>query len=299
MLPIAIIGAGLAGLTAARHLTAAGRRVRVFDKGRGVGGRLATRRVTHDGATHSFDHGAQYVRAEGEGFAALLDEIQARPWPDSLRRVPAPGMSALGRAMAGGLDVATAREIRALRQEAEGWFLDHPAGAEGPFAAVLVTTPAPQAIPLLAPHAPRLAQSLAGIRYAPCWTVLAAFATRLPLPDMVRHRGIIGWAARDSAKPGRDTSQENWVIQASSGFSAAHLEEAPEQVITPLLAALTTEAPLFAQAHRWRYAQVQSPLGSPCLWDGALGYASDGCIAGRAEAAFDSGAALAQKVLAA
>ncbi|MBB3898987.1 NAD(P)/FAD-dependent oxidoreductase [Roseococcus suduntuyensis] len=299
MLPIAIIGAGLAGLTAARLLAAAGRPVRVFDKGRGVGGRLATRRITHDGVTHSFDHGAQYVRAEGKGFAALLDEIQARPWPDSLRRVPAPGMSALGRAMAGGLDVTTACEIRALRQEEKGWFLDHAAGAQGPFAAVLVTTPAPQAIPLLAPHAPRLARSLVGIRYAPCWTVLAGFATRLPLPDTLRHRGIIGWAARDSSKPGRDASQENWVIQASPGFSAAHLEETPEHVIAPLLAAFTAETPLFAQAHRWRYALLQSPLGAPCLWDGALGYASDGCLAGRAEAAFDSGTALAQKVLAA
>lgn len=299
MLPIAIIGAGLAGLAAARLLAATERPVRLFDKGRGVGGRMATRRVTHEGATHSFDHGAQYVRAEGKGFAALLEQMQAGPWPDSMRRVPVPGMSALGRAMADGLDVTTSCEIRALRREAEGWFLDHAGGAHGPFGAVLVTTPAPQAIPLLAPHAPALAQALAAIRYAPCWTVLAAFATRLPLPDTLRHRGIIGWAARDSSKPGRDASQENWVIQASSAFSATHLERAPEQVIPPLLSALTAEAPLFAQAHRWRYALLETPLGTPCLWDGALGYASDGCISGRAEAAFDSGTTLARKVLAA
>ncbi len=302
MLPTAIIGAGLAGLTAARLLTEAGRAVRLFDKGRGVGGRMATRRISHDGATHSFDHGAQYLRADGPGFAALLESIQARPWPDSLRRVAAPGMSALCRAMAGGLDVATGCEVRALRREAEGWFVTH-AAEEGPFAAVLVTTPAPQAIPLIAPHAPSLAHRLAAIRYAPCWTVLAAFAARLPLPDTLRHRGIIGWAARDSSKPGRDARQENWVIQAGSAFSAAHLEQTPEQVVPLLLAALVpggaTPAPLFALAHRWRYALLQSPLGEPCLWDGAVGYASDGCISGRAEAAFDSGTALARRVLAA
>lgn len=298
MLPIAIIGAGLAGLTAARLLAEAGRAVRLFDKGRGVGGRLATRRVTHAGATHGFDHGAQYVRAEGPAFAALLDEAGARPWPDPLRRVATPGMSALGRALAAGRDVATGCEIRALRREAAGWFLDHPAGAEGPFQAVLVTIPAPQAIPLLALHAPTLALRLTAVRYDPCWTVLAAFPARLPLPDALRHRGIIGWAARDSAKPGRDAAQENWVIQASPAFSVAHLEEPPERILPPLLDALTPEAPLFAQAHRWRYALVQAALGEPCLWDGALGYASDGCLAGRAEAAFDSGAALARRVLA-
>jgi renalase len=300
MHPIAIIGAGLAGLTAARLLTEAGRGVRLFDKGRGVGGRLATRRISHAGATHSFDHGAQYVRAEGPGFATLLEAMQARPWPDSLRRVAAPGMSSLGRAMAGGLDVATAREVRALRRAEEGWFVTHEV-EEGPFCAVLVTTPAPQAIPLMAPHAPGLAQRLSVIRYAPCWTVLAAFAARLPLPDTLRNRGIIGWAARDSSKPGRDASQENWVIQANSAFSARQLEDAPDQVIAPLLTALlpSAPAPLFAAAHRWRYALLQAPLGEPCLWDGALGYASDGCLAGRAEAAFDSGTALARRVLAA
>jgi len=292
MLPIAIIGAGLAGLTAGRLLAAAGRPVRLFDKGRGVGGRLATRRITHDGASHGFDHGAQYLRAEGKGFAALLEEVQARPWPDALRRVAAPSMSALGRALAGGLDVATGCEVRALRRTPEAWFLDHAAGAEGPFAAVLVTTPAPQAIPLMDPHAPGLAQRLADIRYAPNWTVMAAFAGRLPLPDTLRHRGVLGWAARDSSKPGRDAAQENWVLQANSTFSAEHLESPPEAVIPPLLAALLPggPAPLFAVAHRWRYALLQVPLGEPCLWDGALGYASDGCLAGRAEAAFDSGA---------
>lgn len=302
MLPIAIIGAGLAGLSAARLLAAAGRPVRLFDKGRGVGGRLATRRITHAGASHSFDHGAQYVRAEGQDFAALLEGMQARAWPDSLRRVAAPGMSALGRALAVGLDVATGHEVRALRRDAAGWFVTHTT-EEGPFGAVLVTTPAPQAIALMAPHAPALAHRLAVIRYGPCWTVLAAFAARLPLPDTLRNRGIIAWAARDSSKPGRDASQENWVIQASPAHSAQHLEEAPEQVIAPLLAALLPPGPpaepLFAVAHRWRYALLQTPLGEPCLWDGALGYASDGCIAGRAEAAFDSGTALARRVLAA
>jgi renalase len=302
MHPIAIVGAGLAGLTVARLLTAAGRKVRVFDKGRGVGGRLATRRVSHAGATHSFDHGAQYVRAEGHGFAALLEEIDTHPWPDSARRVAAPGMSAMGRALAGDLDIATSHEVRALRREAAGWFVAHHA-QDGPFSAVLVTTPAPQAIPLLTPHAPGLAQRLSAVRYAPCWTVLAAFAARLPLPDTLRNRGAIGWAARDSSKPGRDPSQENWVVQGSSVFSARHLEDAPEQVVAPLLAALLpggeAPEPLFAVAHRWRYALLETALGEPCLWDGALGYASDGCLAGRAEAAFDSGTALARRVLAA
>jgi predicted NAD/FAD-dependent oxidoreductase len=301
--PVAIVGAGLAGLAAARTLRGAGRSVRLFDKGRAPGGRLATRRISHDGREHRFDHGAQYLRAEGAGFAALLEAAGAKAWPDPARRVPLPGMSALGRHMAAGLDVTTGCTVTALRREGEAWFIRHEAGEEGPFAALVVTTPAPQAVPLLASHAPAMAAALAAVRYAPCWTVLAAFATRLDLPDTLRDAaaGVIGWAARDSAKPGRDAAQENWVIQAGPTFSRAHLEDAPGSVVVPLLAALPAPAPtpLFAVAHRWRYSLLEAPLGHAFLREGSLGYASDGCLGGRAEAAFDSGEALAAALLAA
>lgn len=317
MLPIAILGAGLAGLSAAQALTAAGRRVRLIDKGRAAGGRLATRRIEHAGANHRFDHGAQYLRAEGLGFAALLDAAGTQPWPNPARRVPLPGMSALGRHLSQGLDIATGRHASALTRTESGWRVAHLDAAlvrpgrplpaiepevEGPFAAVLVTFPAEQAIALLPND---FAAPLAGIRYAPCWTVLAAFAERLPLPDTLRDvgesGGEIGWAARDSSKPGRDATQENWVIQAGPDFSQTQLEAAPEAVIAAMLAALGAPAPIFAVAHRWRYALLETSLGAPCLWDGALGlgYASDGCLSGRAEAAWESGQALAARVLAA
>ncbi len=311
MPPIAVLGAGLAGLAAAQALTAAGRRVRLFDKGRAAGGRLATRRIEHAGRNHRFDHGAQYLRAERPGFAALLEAAGTAAWPDADRRVATPGMSALGRSLAEGLDLTTGRHVSALHRTAEGWMLAHfdaavlrpgrplPATApemSGPFAAVLVTFPAEQARAILPPE---LAAPLAIIEYAPCWTVMAAFAGRLDLPDTLRYHGPIGWAARDSSKPGRDAAQENWVIQAGPEFSRAQLEAPPEQVIAELLATLPAPPPLFAVAHRWRYSLLEVALGQPCLWDAALGlgYASDGCLAGRAESAWESGHALAQRVL--
>jgi len=53
---IAVVGAGMAGITCARTLQQAGHQVTVFEKSRGLGGRMATR----DSAFGSFDHGAQY-----------------------------------------------------------------------------------------------------------------------------------------------------------------------------------------------------------------------------------------------
>lgn len=313
---IAIIGAGLAGISAARALAARGHAVRLFDKGRAAGGRLATRRAEHDGRRLQFDHGAQYLRATGPGFAAALAEAGAAPWPDAERRVGLPGMSALPRALLGSLPLVAGRHVGEIAGHPGAWTLRHwdarearpgvplpasPPAEDGPFSAVLVTVPAPQAADLI----PAWTDALRAVRYAPCWTVMAVFDTRLPLPDTLRPQGhAVGWAARDSSKPGRDAAAECWVVQAGPAWTRANLERPATDIAAPLLAELAGLAgaplpsPAWAAAHRWRYALLEAPLGAPCLWDDAtrIGLAGDWCLAGRAEAAWDSGAALAARV---
>ncbi|TDH62889.1 hypothetical protein E2C06_09380 [Dankookia rubra] len=155
----------------------------------------------------------------------------------------------------------------------------------------------------MAPHAPGWPALLEAVKLAPCWTVMAACAAPLPLPDGMRpgNGGPIGWAARDSSKPGRPRGAECWVVQGSHSWSRTHLEETPGTVMPALLEALsawagaTLPAPIHAAAHRWRYSLVEVPLGRPCLVDPALGLGLAGawCLAGQAEAAFNSGTALA------
>lgn len=131
--------------------------------------------------------------------------------------------------------------------------------------------------PLAGSLAAALAAALAPVRLAPCWTVPASFSRPLPLPDLLRPDPPepVGWAAGENAKPGRG-GPERWVVQAGPETSRAWLEDAPE-------------------AHRWRHARVAVPLGRPCLWEPGLrlGLAGDWCLAPRAEAAFDSGEAVA------
>jgi hypothetical protein len=313
--PIAIVGAGLAGLACAKSLAARGLRTRIYDKGRGPGGRLATRRVDIDGRHLSFDHGAQYLTARGELFAATLDAVGAKGWSEPGWRVGVPRMSSIPRALADGLEVSLSRHVLEIAGESGAWRVRHLDAAlvrpgrplpdqvpeeDGPFAAVVLAMPAPQAVPLLAGPAPTLAELIGGVRLAPCWTLMAAFDTHLPLPDTLRPpAGAIAWAARDSSKPGRDHLQEAWVVQAGPDWSREHLELQSKDAAALLLAEFRTLAPLpeplYAAAHRWRYSLVEVPLGAPCVWNPSLGLGAcgDWCIAGRAEAAAESGAALA------
>ncbi|MBL6455105.1 NAD(P)-binding protein [Belnapia sp. T6] len=314
---IAIIGAGLSGLACARALRDEGREVTLFDKGRAAGGRLATRRAEAGRRRLQWDHGAQYLTARGADFAALLAECGAAPWGEPGRFVGVPGMSSLPRTLATGLDLRAGRHVVALEGGPGAWMLRHldaalvrpgqplPAAephSDGPFDSVAITLPPAQAASLIARPAPGLRQRLESVAIAPCWAVLAAFAERPDWPETLRpEAGPIGWLARDSSKPGRDTAAECWVIQAGPDWSLAHLEDPAETIAPRLLAALPpAPPPLLLKAHRWRYSLVRAPLGEPCLWLPAarIGLAGDWCLAGRAEAAFDSGRALAAALLA-
>ncbi|KZX54810.1 deoxyribodipyrimidine photolyase [Erythrobacter sp. HI00D59] len=306
---IAIVGAGMAGLSCATRLAALGHDVALFDKGRGPGGRMATRRVEADGTTLSFDHGAQYFTArdprfveqvarwEREGVVARWDAAGEDAW------VGTPAMNAPIKAMAGRHDVQFGTRIEQLLRDGDGWQLDGEGAPDRRFDAVVVALPAEQAGPLLQQHASAMGDLADTTSSAPCWTIMAAFEQRLPSEqDTIRHHGAIGWAARNNAKPGRG-SAECWVVQASPDWSRAHLEDEATAVETALLDQLADAIgaplpPLLAiSAHRWRFAR-SGAAGKEALWDAQqrIGVCGDWLIGPRVEAAYLSGRILAETV---
>ena len=311
--PIAIIGAGIAGLCCARILTDAGLAVRLFEKSRGIGGRLATRRVA-DIPGLRFDHGAQFAAARGSDFRDYLDRMEGaggvglwRPsgFDGPERFVGVPGMSHLAKGLAGDVPITLSTRILQVMEEHDGWYLqDEARHTHGPFAAIIVATPAPQAEALLRLR-PALAQAAAQAQMAPCWAAMLAFDQALVGPD-VYHQPIapmISWAARDSSKPGR-VAQQAWVIHAGPEWSSTHLDLSPDEALSLLTAGFAKQVgtalppPIYAAAHRWRYALVTRPApGGPALFDAGLGACGDWCVGGRIEAAFDSGRAMALRVL--
>lgn len=315
---IAIVGAGLAGLACARVLCGAQYAVTVLEKSRGLGGRIATRRV----GRLSFDHGAQYLVVRDAGFRDYMDLASATGYaatwqpagPGLAQREPwyvgVPGMSGIVKPLAAGLDIKRGLKVLKCERREGEWFLKTESGDElGPFAVLLLAVPAPQAVELTRDFTGTLDVEvrLRNVRMAPCWAVMVSYADRLDVPaDVLAHQpGTLSWAARDVGKPGRLSTDDCWVLHASPDWTRDHLDDDPTSVAEALVAefgkrmAVTARAKYFA-AHLWRYARVEQPLGEPCVWDAKLrfGLCGDWCLDARAEAAWSSGTSLAQQVLA-
>ncbi|MEO1312018.1 MAG: FAD-dependent oxidoreductase [Pseudomonadota bacterium] len=318
---VAVVGGGMAGLACARRLVAAGADVSVFDKGRGPGGRMSSRRTE----IGRFDHGAQYMTARSDGFrdamtgwiaagvaaewrgrfgvhgdGAVMEEPVREP-----RFVGAPRMNAIVAHEAEALGVRFGVEISELARSDRGWRLSSKEGdAVGEFDAVVAAVPAEQAAQLLK-AVPALATEAEAARSAPCWAAMFGYDAPLDCGfDAVKSKsGPIAWLAREGAKPGRDAG-ERVVVHASPDWSAAHLELQPEEIAGRLAAALSeligAPGPNFAQAHRWRFAQVAKPAESAFAYDPTqgIGVCGDWRIGPRVEAAWTSGDALGEAVTA-
>ena len=301
---IVIIGAGMAGLACAWRLADAGLAAIVLDKGRGIGGRVATRRV----GDLQFDHGAQYVNAHDAGFAAVLSGLSVAGWQDGTGRthsVGVPGMSAIPKALGAGLDIRQNAQVARVVQDSDGWALHLETGTMRA-AQVVVTVPAPQVADLLGAEHP-LAAAVAPVRLAPCLTLMAAVTAPAPFITRQDADDPLSWIAQDSAKPGRPRGQDTlWVAQADEAFSRAHLEDTPTEIAAHMLPLLrdrlgvTPDQVTHAIAHRWRYARVTQALGQPflCSPDATLYVGGDWCIGPRVEAAWTSGTAIADDILA-
>ncbi len=305
----AIIGAGMSGLTCAQRLTAAGHGVRLFDKGRGPGGRMSARRAEVDGETLHFDHGAQFFTAHDQRFLRQVEEWEAdgvvARWPEagSDAWVGTPAMNAPIKAMAAKADVQFGVRIEGIRAVGTGWRLVGPDAPRDLFDAVISAVPAEQVAPLLATDAPDIAALAQATVSDPCWTLMVAFDAQPNLPDTLRTEGAIGWMARNASKPGRGPA-ECWVVQGSPAWSREYLECDKGEVAERLLGALGRKAGgelprvRHVDAHRWRYA-LCGEAGEGALWDAdtRIGACGDWLRGPRVENAFLSGLELAQKVL--
>ena len=201
MWDVAIIGAGLAGLTCARKLRSRGHQVCVLDKSRGLGGRMATRRVSD---SVRVDHGLRYWQAGSRALepltAELLEAGILKPWAVSAYELRAPGelvpgkgeqvyvsergMSAIAKYLAQSLtpgdSLLTNHRATTLTPIEGGWRIDCDDHKTVMAKRCVIAIPAEQTADLLkrAPEeavSPAAIRALAAVEYDPCLSVLAGY----------------------------------------------------------------------------------------------------------------------------
>jgi predicted NAD/FAD-dependent oxidoreductase len=333
-LQIAVIGAGLSGAGCARALAEAGHELHLFDKSRGAGGRLATRRmqwVDSEGQSHCtpIDHGAVGFEARSAAFQALVADgvtsgLLARWQPklagDGLEGadllplyVPVPDMPAFCRCLVDGLPLTASFAVDSLQRTPAGWVLNA-GGVSHPhvFDAVVLALPPAQAAPLLSPHRADWARHAAVTPMLPGWTLMGVAHEPFKAVDWQAAKpnsGPLAWVIRHESRPGRQAvpGQSHWVAHARAAWSRQHLERSAPWVQAELQMALERclgQALQWQhlQVHRWRYALPQPNRSLPAdnsWWDPELGLGVCGDFLGGAgaEGAWSSGQALAAAVI--
>ena len=311
---IAVIGAGLAGLAAAREAAAAGHEVTVFEKSRGMGGRIAARRA--EGTV--LDHGSPVVAAPpGTALRALIDDLGADDRIDLADGIAfASGATRLPKLMAAGLDVRLGVRIAALRAASGGFEVgDEQGNTHGVSDAVVVSAPAPQAADLLerSPEAGERVAALRAVAYAPAVMILLGLpAEGLSWDGAAAPPPPIGSVRRESEK-GRPAAEgvEPVVVRLDARASAELLDASDADALDralPALAALLGPAaaePAWSQVKRWRFAVPEgrgdagavNPPGSRIVVAGDT-LTGSGFGSSDHHRVYDSGVAAARRMLA-
>ncbi len=244
---VAIVGAGMAGLVCGRQLQALGHQVIWLEKSRGVGGRLATRRLT-DGAW--VDHGVRYWAPRCAELQQMTQQLveqgllypwaaEGFRWAGELVEQPTAaycarqGLNAIAKHLAKNHDIRRQQRVTVLTKTATGWQLtidgmDEPSYLQAD--AVVLAVPAPQALPLLAPLDAAAAESLQSVRYAPCLSLMVTYGD-LPTGPLNHQRGwhitaehpVLGWLSLDSSKPARRPGVYAVLLQSQAQFAAEYL----------------------------------------------------------------------------
>jgi renalase len=312
---VVVVGSGLSGLVAARHLRERGRDVVVLDKGSEVGGRLATARL---GAA-TLDVGAQFFTVRSETFASMVD-----PWrraglvyewtrgfqdpPDGYPRYAVRGgMAALAAALAAGTDVRLETFVFAIRPGGAGWDVVIDDGSVVVAEALVVTCPVPQSASLLITSGLAVPEDLRRTDYERTLALLAVLdgPGAVPPPGGVQQADETFSFVADNRRKGL-SAVPALTFHVDNALSRAHWEDPPEALHAWLLEAaapwLGGAAVVASHVKRWRFAGPQRIWPHPC-WastDGPapVAMAGDAFAGPKVEGAALSGLAAAEAVAA-
>ena len=324
MTKIAIIGAGISGLSVA-HLLKNYADVTLFEKARGVSGRMSTRRAE----PYYFDHGTQFFKARTDEFKAFIDPmiqegvialwnarfveikdrevISRRQWGTAPPHyVGVPNMNAIAKHLSPGLDIRLGIRVQSMQKQRGKWHLtDEQGNALGNYDWIISTIPAEQATELL-PSSLSIHSQIQTVKMQACFSLMLGFKNPLPLEfeaALIRGENI-SWISVNSSKPGR-SNDYCLLVHSTNKWADEHIDDDRKQVMdylcqqTSEIIGHDVNTAQHKAIHGWRYANIAKQSGDSHLIDceAHIGVCGDWLIQGRIEAAFTSGFALANKIL--
>ena len=319
---IAIIGAGLSGLTAAINLDRTAD-ITLFEKSRGAGGRICTRYVD----SYNFDHGAQFFTARSAEFkqflkplikSGVIDNWKARwievkdnriinrqQWNDDLPRyVGVPSMSSIGKYLSKNLNIKLNTEV-SIEKSPKGWnIIGYDGEVFDHYDWVISAIPAEQSLKLLPDYFSHY-DALKQKKMFGCYSLMLGFNEALDLDwDAAQLTGTdLSWIAVNSSKPGRPDDY-SLLVHSTNDWAEEHLDDdmdAVKEYLCSQLAKIIGQNVYSAQhidLHRWRYANISKQDQNILFIDSEskLAACGDWCQKGRIEEAFRSGFDLAKEM---
>lgn len=306
---VVIVGAGLSGLSAAHELTQQGHSVVVFDKGRGVGGRLATRRA----GNATFDHGAQFFTVRSDVFRTHVDkwlsEGIVREWCRGFesddghpRYVGAQGMTSIAKYLARDIDVRTSSLVFSLTKNENDWTVTTDDGVKHQADAVILTAPIPQSFSLMFSADIEMPAEMRKVDYNRTLGLLVTLVT--PTHNVVSPGGmqnpdnVFSFIGDNSAKG--ICSATALTFHANAEWSAEYFDKTTEEIGAALLDAaqpwLNGAMLVHREVKKWRFATpINVWADAHWLHDcGTLALAGDAFAGPKVEGAFLSGLAAAR-----
>ena len=311
----------MSGLLAANKLQEAGWRVTVLDKGRGVGGRMATRRF----GGGSFDHGAQFFTARSDEFKEMVEDWRkagaAEEWSRGFadpegnpnedghpRYRGAEGMTSVPKHLARGLDVRTGEKVVRVDEDGGTWRLETETGTEATGDALIVTAPVPQALQIVGSGEYELPgpvrEQLERISYDPCLALMVLLdgPSGVPEPGGVQIKSEpLDWIGDNKLKGISEVPAIT--IHAGPEWSRKHFEDDEAEITAALLGFagnMVGANVVSTQLARWRYSWVSEPHPEPFLLAQnapALAFCGDSFGQAKVEGASLSGLAAAGALL--
>ncbi|MCK9932986.1 FAD-dependent oxidoreductase [Frankia sp. Mgl5] len=314
MAKVIVAGGGIAGVACARELRARGVSVEVRDRGRVIGGRMASRWI--DGRI--VDTGASYFTARSPEFLEVVDDWLTRglvrPWthrfpvidgPSATLSEPVPGP--LRYAAPHGIrslvvDLATRGGLRVSQSSPISMVRPGPVVDGEPVDAVVLAMPDPQALRHLDPDLDTERTELIGRRWSPALALLAGWEARgwPPLDGAFVHGDpTVAWIADDGRRRGDNAPV--LVAHSTTEFAAGRLTD-PRAAAGDLTAALRRllgipTDPAWTYVQRWTFARPEQPRERTYfLGQARVGLAGDGWGEPRVESAWRSGTELARAI---